>query len=371
MSGQSKAYLTMEERLGLAAKSQASSPEAAARLVERLSGTSIATLLAGTADRDLLYDLTGNYWDLPAKDFLHYSGFCRIFQMAIESDFEPPADYHCPTDPIRPALGTRSTNALVLLGLMMLDHAKGRRTDKTIYHCTRMTLGQYLDALETLAFPEKDTPPAQRFEIWRSALLQGYDRSLPLADVLADILRSYIAGWQEFDHLDYILRCTGAMACYLEEMAGDPLPPEEAERVRQFREMLLYRCGPGLEGRELPDADKHYRDPAGYFFGMAYEYPDDVPDPGGKGIPARAIRSRIYLPDRDCDPGALQTLAGLAPSPDLGSLLRIYGSPERLTSAMAKIDTAVFSLYMLWVDPYLQMEARRSEAGAERKGPLG
>ena len=363
MRDNNKVPLTMEERLGLAARSQASSPEAAAKLVERFSNIPTVTLFAGHADLELMYDLIGAYWDLPGEDPLHYGGFCRSFQMAISDDFEPPVDLPWRTAPLRPTLGARVNNAIVLLGLMLLDHAKGRLGNKTVYHCTRMTLGQYLDVLETLAFSEEDTPPAQRFWIWRNAFLQHHDRSAPLADALADILRGYIAGWQEFDHLDHILRCTGALACYLEDVANEELSQEEAERVRQFRETLRCRYDPKLEGWELLEADKRYPDPGEYFFCLANEYPGGLLDPGGENTPPGAIRSQVYLPTRGCHLKTLQTLAGLAPSPDLGALLKKYSDPERLTSAMAKIDMAVLELHMLWIEPYLRVEERRRRAG--------
>lgn len=368
MRDNNKAPLTMEERLGLAARSQASSSETAAKLVERLSKLPTATIFAGRADLELIYGLIGGYWELSEEDPLHYGGFCRSFQMAINDNFEPPADLPWRAAPVRPTLGARMNNAVVLLGLILLDHAKGRLEDKTVYHCTRMTLGQYLDALEILAFPEEDTLPAQRFCSWRDVFLQRYDRSVPLADALADILRIYIAGWREFDHLDHILRCTSALACYLEDVAGEKLPQEEAERVRQFREALC-RYDPGLEGWGLLEADKRYPDPGGYFFGLANGYPDRVPDPGGKGTPAQAIRRQVYLPPRDYHLKTLRALADLAPSPDLGALLKEHSDPERLVSAMVRIDMAAFSLYMLWIEPYLWMKKRRGKEGLEKKGP--
>lgn len=370
MRDNDKAPLTMEERLALAARSQASSPETAAKLVERLSKIPTTTLFAEHADLELMYHLIGVYWDLPEEDPLHYSGFCRSFRMALEADFVSPVNLPWRTESLRPVLGGRVNNAIVLLGLMLLDHVKGRLRDKTIYHCTRMTLGQYLDALETLAFPEEDTLPAQRFRTWRDASLRRHDRSAPLGDVLADILRGYIAGWHEFDHLDHILRCTSALACYLEDVAEE-LPQEEVERVRQFRETLRCRYDPELEGWAPLETDKRHSDPGGYFFCLANEYLDNVPDLGGKDTPARAIRSQIFLPRRDYDLEVLHALADLSPSPDLGALLKKYGDPKRLTAAMAKIDIAALDLHMLWIEPYLRMEERRGKEKPETQAPLG
>ena len=72
----------------------------------------------------------------------------------------------------------------------------------------------------------------------------------PLGETLAGILRRYMAAWQEFDHLDHILRCIGALSCCLEqEEAGRTLPGEETDRVRRFRETLC-EYGSDLEGRE-------------------------------------------------------------------------------------------------------------------------
>lgn len=366
MSNGDRTRLTLAERLALAERSQASSPEAAAALVRRFAGLHTAVLLAGSADSDLMYELTGEYWNL-LEGLLHYGGFCCCFLMALRDDFVPPASPERPPDPFRPVWGTRVNNAVILLGLMLLDHAKGRRRDKAIYRCTRMTLEQYLDALEALAFPAED-PPGLSFRSWREGLLQRHDGSAPLGDVLADILRRYIAGWQEFDHLDHILRCMGALACYLEDVSTEPLLREEAERLRAFREALR-QYAPGLDSWSLVEADKRYLNPGGYYFGLANEYPEDVPDPGDAAVPARAVRSRIYLSGRDYHPAALRALAALSPSPDLGALLMKYSGPGRLSAAMAEIHVAVSDLYMLWVEPYLAMEEHRCEERPE-EGPL-
>ncbi len=112
MNDKNKAHLTMDERLDLAA----------VKLVERLSKVPTATLLARSADGDLMGGMLGEYWERLEDDLLHYSGFCRSFWIAVEDDYEFPAD----SAPIRPTWGPRVTNAIVLLGLMLLDHAKGR-----------------------------------------------------------------------------------------------------------------------------------------------------------------------------------------------------------------------------------------------------
>ena len=102
----------------------------------------------------------------------------------------------------------------------------------------------------------------------------------PLGETLAGILRRYMAAWQEFDHLDYILRCIGALSCCLEqEEAGRTLPGEETDRVRRFREALC-QYGSDLEGWELVEQDKRYLDPKGYYFTLACEYPEDLPGVG-------------------------------------------------------------------------------------------
>lgn len=371
MRNEGRTLPTLEERLWLAATSQASSPEVAAKLVKRFSRLHTATLFAGRGDSDLMYDLTGEYWDCLENDLLHYGGFCRSFQLAIEDDYVDPADLEEFPEPFRPVWGVRLSNAIVLLGLMLMDHVKGGRRDKSIYHCTRMTLGQYLDALTALA-PPGDEPPDPRFRLWRDRFLEYYGpcRSMPLADVLADILRRYIVGWQEFDHLDHILRCMGALACYLEqEEAGRTLPQAEADAVRRFREALC-RYSPDLEGWDLVEQDKRFSDPRGYFFTLANEYPDNVADPGDKAVAAQTVRSQIYLSVRDYTPGTLRALASQSPSPDLRALLEKYVDQKRLAAAMREINTVVTDLYMLWVQPYLRMEEHDRASGRGRSSSI-
>lgn len=352
--------LPLRERLELAKRSQASSPETAAALVERFSRLHPAKIFAGKADCDLMYDLTGTFWDELDDDSLKwkYRDFCGVITLAMENDFDPPPNLPQNALPIELVWGKRVNDALVLLGLMLLDHAKCRRGDKSVYRCTRMTMEQYLDALETVAYPDKRTAQALSFRAWREDFQKQYNVSEPLADVLAAILRSYMEAWQEFDHLDHLLRCMGALACYLEDVAGKPLEPEQAKRVRNFRETLCM-FDSKLEGWELLEVDKRYDNPEGYFFALAMEYPDSMPDPGDSALRARSIRNQIFLPRESYEDGLLGLLAELSPSPDLGDLLKKYGNRERLLEAMEKIHLAGSALYMLWVEPYLWMRELR------------
>ena len=232
---------------------------------------------------------------------------------------------------------------------MLLDHARGRRKNKDIYHCTRMTVGQYLDALEELSIRRGKTPDqewAMSFRVWKESALLRYDGSTPLGDVLAHVIRRYIDAWQTLDHIDYILRCMGAMAYYLEREG------EADESIRAFREVLC-QYSPDLEGRELVGEDERYPDPNRYFFTLAYEYPDSAPDPDQGDAPG-AVRNRIFISRRDYRPDTLRALAEKSPSSDLRALLEKSISREQLTAAMKEIDYAVVDLYILWVEPYSQ-----------------
>ena len=364
MRNMERTILPLDERLKMAAKSQATSPEAAARLVQRLYGISTAYLFCGSANCDIMEGLTGEFWECLENNLLHYGGFCHSFRLAIEHDndffaaISSDASEEEAFDPYRPVWGVRANNALVLLGLLLLDHAKGGMKYQNIYYCTRMTLKQYLDALVDLSFQEdgtQDGDRAESFWIWRESFLKGKDKAWSLKEALADILRRYIAAWQEFDHLNHILRCMGALSCYLEqEEAERTLPQEEDERIRRFRKALC-RYGTDLEGWELVETDKRYLDPRGYYFSLVCEYPEDVPDPGSKDVAPGTLRSQIFLSDRNYSPKALRNLAEKSPSQDLRELLEKSISEKQLASAMRKINIAVTDLYMLFVEPYLRM----------------
>lgn len=374
MKNEGRTILPFKERLEMAANSQATSPEAAAKLVKRLSGVHTVYFFCGNANMDIMEGLLGEFWDCLGEEFLHYGGFCRGFQLAIEHDNDfltavsPEAAAQEDCDRYRPVWGTRINNALVLLGLILLDHAKGQMRYRNLYHCTRMTLKQYLDALVDLSCQEDgetDWDRAESFWIWRESFLKDNDGGWSLKEALAAILRRYIAAWQEFDHLDHVLRCIGALSCYLEqEEAGRTLPKEEEESVRRFREALC-QYGSDLEGWELVEQDKRYLDPRGYYFSLAYEYPDDVPDPGSRSVAPGALRSQIFLSERDYSPEALRKLAEKSPSEDLRELLEKSISEEQLARAMREINIAVTDLYMLFVDPYLRMEEYHYEGHVE------
>ena len=398
MRGGERMLLTLEERLERSARSQAASPETAARLVERFSGLPPWQLFFGKPDVDAMYGLTGEFWEHPAVDMDSYHGFSHSFRLAAEQDNAP---FRLPLlglsplgvprleqlllgkpplglspqglpsqgqpspespNPYKPVWGVRVNNALILLGLMLLDHTKGRLKPKGFYHCTRMTLGQYLDALAGLGLWTDGSPGlAQGFQVWRDMLLADYGAASPLGETLADILRRYMAAWQEFDHLDHILRCIGALSCCLEqEEAGRTLPGEETDRVRRFREALC-QYGSDLEGWELVEQDKRYLDPKGYYFTLACEYPEDLPDPGDRNVAPGSLRSQIFLSERDYSPETLRRLAAGSPSPNLRTLLERYVCEERLASAMREVNTAVADIYVLFVEPYLRIGG----AGAE------
>ena len=402
MRGGERMLLTLEERLERSARSQAASPETAARLVERFSGLPPWQLFFGKPDVDAMYGLTGEFWEHPDVDMDSYHGFSHSFRLAAKQDNAPfrlprlgvsplgvprleqpplkqsrlePSPLKQPPlglspglpspespNPYKPVWGVRVNNALILLGLMLLDHTKGSLKPKGFYHCTRMTLGQYLDALAGLGLWTDGSPGlAQGFQGWRDMLLADYGAASPLGETLAGILRRYMAAWQEFDHLDHILRCIGTLSCCLEqEKAGRTLPGEETDRVRRFREALC-QCGSDLEGREPVEQDKRYLDPKGYYFTLACEYPENLPDPGDRNVAPGSLRSQIFLSERDYSPETLRGLAAGSPSPDLRTLLERYVCEERLASAMREVNTAVAGIFVLFVEPYLRMGG----AGAE------
>nr|WP_300835169.1 hypothetical protein [uncultured Acetatifactor sp.] len=453
MRGGERMLLTLEERLERSARSQAASPETAARLVERFSGLPPWQLFFGKPDVDAMYGLTGEFWEHPDVDMDSYHGFSHSFRLAAEQDnapfrlpllglsplgvsrleqpplelprleqprLEQPRLEQSPLEqpplkqprlerlplgvprleqhplelprleqpllgkpplglspqglpsqgqpspespnPYKPVWGVRVNNALILLGLMLLDHTKGRLKPKGFYYCTRMTLGQYLDALAGVGLWTDGSPGlAQGFQVWRDMLLADYGAASPLGETLADILRRYMAAWQEFDHLDHILRCIGALSCYLEqEEAGRTLPGEETDRVRRFREALC-QYGSDLEGWELVEQDKRYLDPKGYYFTLACEYPEDLPNPCDRNAAPGSLRSQIFLSERDYSPETLRRLAAGSPSPNLRTLLERYICEERLASAMREVNTAVADIYVLFVEPYLRIGG----AGAE------
>lgn len=148
----------------------------------------------------------------------------------------------------------------------------------------------------------------------------------------------------------------GALSCYLEqEEAGRTLPQDEAAGIRRFRKALC-QYGSDLEGWELVEQDKRYPDPRGYYFSLACEYPEDVPDPGSGNVAPGTLHSQIFLSERDYSPEALRKLAEKSPSGDLRELLEKSLSREQPVRAMREINTAVTDLYMLFVEPYLRMD---------------
>lgn len=345
---ENKPKLTLEERLALAAGSQAVSPEAARKRVEQLSKLCTANLFSGRADCDRMHSLTGEFWEGLEEGLLYYGGFCRSFQLAVEADAPPGSG------PFQPVLGPRVNNAVVLLGLMLLDHAKGRWKDKEFYHATRMTLGQYLDALEALACPE-DQPSSQRFRMWREVFRNKCSPDLPLAQVLEDILKRYIAGWRVLSRIDHISLCIEDLSHELEQAA-------QAEMDRPFREAMSQAIlEMGLEWVEIAEEDERIPDPHGYYLSQARAWNGEVPDLSGEDLAPGTVRDQLFLAGRDYSPQLLNELAAGSPSPELRALLEETIDPDAIASAMGEINSAVTELFMLWIDPYLRMEHPKQE----------
>ena len=332
---------TLEERIA-----QTAAPEAAG-LVRQLAQMRTALFLCGQADFDLMCGLIEPYMGQVEGDLMHYAGFCRSINLSFADEApQPEAD-----TPFLPTMGTRTSNAVVLLGLMLLDHAKGRRKHKEVCRCTRMTLGQYLGALETVAFP-KDEDAGRKFRRWREQFQKFYAPSVPLADVLADLLRLYIHGWKALDSLDYVLCCMEEFSRYLEAEKTAKLDQVFREAMRQ------YIAERGLTNVEVVEEDERerYPDPGRHYLDLVNSYSWDAPDPAGEGVSAGDVRDQIFLPDRDFRPASLRAMAGEAPSPEFRTLLEQLISERQLSEAMAAVNNAVSNLFMLWVGPYLWME---------------
>lgn len=331
--------LTLEQRLELAARSQAVSPEAALRLVQRFSRTSTPYVFSGPSDLTILDGLIGEFLERVGDDIMLYFGFCRGFRMAIAHDCARAPRTKAETR-FRPVLGARVNNAIVLLGLMLLDHTKGRLRDKNIYHCTRMTFGQYLNALPVLYRPQNKEMERQ-FQTWRDRKLKSANLSAPLGDVLADIIRQYIAGWRMLGPLDHILNCMKDFSRYQKQERLEEPDQDLREATRQVI--------------PIEDKQEHYEDPCGHFLSLAQTLPEDVPDPAAGGTASRAVRDQIFLSRWDYSPQTLTAMAKNAPSPEFRALLEEHIDPERLEHAMTEINEAVSNLFMMWLAPYIEM----------------
>ncbi len=362
MENQDRVLLTLEERLKYAAESQASSPEAAVRMVQKFSGIPAWYFFCGKEDLAAMNELTGKFWEHSSVDINTYHGFCQTFRLAITYDTACrmlqtgtvlSAEDFC--NPCQPVWSAGTVNAVILLGLMLLDHAKGRVKNKDIYHCMRMTLRQYLDALAEFASGKEGKTGSSRtdFRLLGQSILKSCDGSGPLGEALADILRHYIAAQQEFGRLDHILRCMDALSCCLEEQGGI-----QADSARRFREVLNKYC-PGLEGQKLIEEGGRSPDPYGHYLALAGEYPEDVPDPGSEGLALRTVRSQVFLPGYDCSPESLRALAAQTPFRDFREILEKNICEERMTCAMKEINASAVYLYTLWVKPYLPAEGYR------------
>ena len=100
MSSNGQEKRTLEERLEQAARSQASSPEAALRQVQQLAQMHSALVFTGEEDLQLMDGLIGESLNALEEEVMHYGGFCRSFLLARE-----------PEQPFRPFMGTQASSA--------------------------------------------------------------------------------------------------------------------------------------------------------------------------------------------------------------------------------------------------------------------
>lgn len=301
--------LTLEERLNLAARSEASSQEAATAMVKHFSSIHAVNIFAGKPDITLLYELATQELDSDMDlDVDHYKGFCRLFATILHNDNNV---NH--TDQPRgqggPIWGVRANNVLILLGLMMYDQLRDRWNRHEIYNCTRMTLAQYLAAVVELA-PD--------FKIWADRLLEQHDGSLSLTQTLENILRIYIDGWSKYALWDHIAGLT-AQACMCD-------PEKEKDEI----DKLLQEA----QNSEL-----------------------ELPDIFDPETPARAIREQLYLQDRNYSKATFQRLTELAPYPGFKTLLAHFTDGDVLDRAMGQINLAVMDIYLLFAQAFASMTA--------------
>lgn len=303
--------------------------EAAAGLVQRLSGTHSVHFFGSNANLNKMSEWIGAYMNQADEEVLWYGGLCKSFRLAMDKEkgFSrlPLPEKHMAGewDRYRPVWGVRTNDAMVRLGLMLLDQARGRIKSREIYHCMEMTLGQYLDALADIRFREdgtRDLSRAECFRTYRDMLLRDYDGSKPLGEALADILGRYIGAWREFDRLDHILYCMEELSAHLE----------------------------GKKAEKRPELQE-------YYFKLACQGPEDVPDPCGEEIAPGALYDRFLFPGRDYHPDSLRELAARSPSLKLQKLLDELIRGERVASAMRELNVAVTDLYILFAEPYLWM----------------
>ncbi|HBA50711.1 MAG TPA: hypothetical protein DCZ91_23520 [Lachnospiraceae bacterium] len=331
--------------------------KAAVRMVQKFSEIPAGYFFCGEEDLAAMNELIGKFFEHPSVDVNTYHGFCQTFRLAITYDTASRMLLHPGTmlsvedscDPCQPIWSADTVNAVILLGLMLLDHAKGRGRIRDICHCMGMTLGQYLDALAEFTSGKEGKPGSSQtdFRWFGQSFLKNRDGSVPLGEALADILRRYIAAQQVFGRLDHILRCMDALSSRLEEQGG-----VQADSARCLREALARYC-PGLEGHRLMEAEGHCPDPYGHYLALAGEYPEDVPDPGSEGLAPGAVRSQVFLPEHACSPESLRALAAQTPFRDFRELLEKNIDEERMARAMEEINMSAAYLYTLWVAPYL------------------
>lgn len=303
--------------------------EAAAGLVQRLSGTHSVHFFGSNANLNKMSEWIGAYMNQADEEVLWYGGLCKSFRLAMDKEkgFSrlPLPEEHMAGewDCYRPVWGVRTNDAMVRLGLMLLDQARGRMKSREIYHCMEMTLGQYLDALADIRFREdgtRDLSRAECFRTYRDMLLRDYDGSKPLGEALADILGRYIGAWREFDRLDHVLYCMEELSAHLE----------------------------GKKAEKRPELQE-------YYFKLACQGPENVPDPCGEEIAPGALYDRFLFPGRDYHPDSLKELTARSPSLKLQKLLDELIRGERVASAMRELNVAVTDLYILFAEPYLWM----------------
>ena len=204
-----RTVLSLEERLECLKNGRASTPEAAAAKLKRISQIPFSDLIHDGNDLDLLFDTCGleEYADCPGVDIDHYYQFCNIYRYLLAD-----AVKDSPGKFLHTKKNVQFVNAMLMLASMFMDKTKNKKSN--LYCALNMSLNDYWTAAIDICVDDSGKRNLKRRELLINARNKCIGRRNPDVTLKSEIgymLNQYLIGWELFAKLQEVLKCDAAL----------------------------------------------------------------------------------------------------------------------------------------------------------------
>lgn len=393
-----RTLMTIQERIERTKNSMAYSPEDAAEKTASIANTLMPELL--TEKENALCDFP--------YDTEKYADFCRSLKEKAEKHLSCKGK-----GPYETELGNSISDTVFSLALTLATipgRFKDKKTKPRIFYDTRMTLGDYLDALIDLTVGEDGSVNAARAERYRRLKEEFSGSPLiskPFCKAVGEMLEQYCEPRAELDRASHIINCSSYVRCreqeremqeeYLDneyfysdseddfapqesapevntvetdETAVDEIPDAEnitpASFVNEGGWFDEEYCSNAdiYEGADRDEINRLFAiknevdfDPFGYYLSMAEELPKDkMLDFENSEYHLGAWADALLLLHEDFSPEAQKAAADKEELyPQFRELFDRLVTAESVSGAFKELNAVINRLYRLIVEPFAEL----------------